>query len=763
MQKSLRRSRALKAILTLVYIIGAAAAGGGTFTYLNLSEKGYYSATVDELTHDLVNDLCDDDMYTLNGKYLSLLDEGYFDADISETLRNQLYNGFMDDYTEDRSNFFFTISDMDDKPLIASYREDYQCARVQVFQTTTYEKQVFDLTDTEYGMLEYPDEFVDMYVGEYWLPNEQKDEEAPEVETEASLEALLDGQPMEFDEDGAFVRGKNEYGSYIIRLDHDGTPTSIQYDSIEDTARVSKSGIHMNHVVFRVPHNVNSYYISGYVRQDLTAHDHYASLYSVVVTRYRLRYVFPVAAACGAAAVLFSVIGLLLSAGYSSKREKPGATVFEKIPFDLFTALLGTAMIAPLLATDRFDFGISSTYEELVVVTVMSVYWLLILLWWCVSIAMRIRTGTIVRNNLLIIAVRLLLKGVRKLMRSLRVFTRTVPFIWQAILGAVIYYVPQVFFLWIIGNRASGWRLAGILMLLVWGAGFLLLGMILYNMSVIERGGETLAGGELTEKIPAQRLFGRFRTHAQHLNSLGDNMNKAVNDRIKSEMFRTELIANVSHDIRTPLTSIINYTDLLSKLELDDPQAKEYVDVLSRQSARLRKLTEDVLEASKATTGNIKVQKQILDLRVLIEQIEGEFSERLEKRQLTLVKDLPDTPQYISVDGRLMWRVMDNLFGNICKYAMEGTRVYLNVVHVGDEVICMLRNISATQLNISAEALLERFVQGDRSRNTEGSGLGLSIAQSLTSLQDGRLELGIDGDLFKVTLTFPAAELPEEA
>ncbi|MDE5564804.1 MAG: HAMP domain-containing histidine kinase, partial [Oscillospiraceae bacterium] len=298
-------------------------------------------------------------------------------------------------------------------------------------------------------------------------------------------------------------------------------------------------------------------------------------------------------------------------------------------------------------------------------------------------------------------------------------------------------------------------------MILIWTAFVLLFCLIAYNLYILEKGGRQMANVNLEDKIPEEKLFWRFQKHAEALNSMSTGMNKAVNDRLKSEMFRTELIANVSHDIRTPLTSIINYTDLLSKLDLDNAQAQEYIATLGRQSARLRKLTEDVLEASKATTGNIKVEKQTMDLRVLLEQTEGEFIERLEEKHLTLVKDMIDTPQYISVDGRLLWRVLDNLFGNICKYAMEGTRVYMNVLKMNNEVICMLRNISATQLNVSADTLMERFVQGDRSRNAEGSGLGLSIAQSLTTLQGGQLDLQIDGDLFKVILRFPCAPPPE--
>lgn len=765
MRRSLRRSRAFKAVLTLLYILGAAAAAIGGYSYWILDGKGYYKSTAPQLSHDLMSDLCADDMYMLNEKYKALLAEGYFDEDVTEQLREQLYNGFMDDYSAERTNFFFTISDMSDKPLISSYHDEAQCSRVQVFQTTTSEKLTYDLTEEEYARLDYPDDYLSMSVSDYWTERDLPAEES-DLTDEDTLSVLAEGLPVQYDAEGGFVNTTNSDGVPCqIRFDEDGTPTEIRYYDSEYEEN-AQQGTHIFHVVFTVPHEENSYYISGYVRKDLKAADRYANIHSIVTSRYRLRYVFPIAAGCGLLTMLLSMIALIVCAGYSPAQEKPGATAFEKIPFDLFTVLLGCAGIAPLAAAQMIglDSAIDSSYTDMAFFTGFGVLWLLLLLWWSVSIAMRIRTGTIVRNNLLIIAFRLIRKLSRKLFRGLRSFAEAVPFIWQILLGMAIYLGVQIISIFVMAAADNGAQmLIGLLLLLAaWGSGCLLTGLIAYNLHLLERGGEQLAAGEFSEKLPERKLFGRFRRHAQHLNSISDGMNKAVNDRIKSEMFRTELIANVSHDIRTPLTSIINYTDLLSRCDLSDPQAQEYVAVLSRQSARLRKLTEDVLEASKATTGNIKVVKQTLDLRVLIEQIEGEFCERLEEKHLTLVKELPAAPQYVSVDGRLMWRVMDNLFGNICKYAMEGTRVYLSVLHEGDEIICTLRNISATQLNISAEALLERFVQGDRSRNTEGSGLGLSIAQSLTTLQDGRLGLAIDGDLFKVTLTFPAASLPEE-
>ena len=235
-------------------------------------------------------------------------------------------------------------------------------------------------------------------------------------------------------------------------------------------------------------------------------------------------------------------------------------------------------------------------------------------------------------------------------------------------------------------------------------------------------------------------------------------MASAVNERIKSERFKTELITNVSHDIKTPLTSIINYVDLLKKEEITQPKAQEYIEVLERQSARLKKLIEDLMEASKASTGNIAVELELCDINILLTQTIGEFEEKLNSKELSLVIDQSLENIFIMADNRHIWRIFDNLMNNICKYGQPGTRVYINIEATEKEVTIIFRNTSGYQLNISSDELLERFVRGDSSRHTEGSGLGLSIAQNLAELMGGSLKLHVDGDLFKVILAFPRVE-----
>jgi signal transduction histidine kinase len=252
-------------------------------------------------------------------------------------------------------------------------------------------------------------------------------------------------------------------------------------------------------------------------------------------------------------------------------------------------------------------------------------------------------------------------------------------------------------------------------------------------------------------------MKGVFLKHAEHLNSIADGMTRAVEERMKSERMKTELITNVSHDIKTPLTSVINYADLISREETENEKIKEYTAVLTRQSTRLKKLIEDLVEASKASTGNLEVKLAPCEIGVLLTQAAGEYEQRLQEAGLTLLVKKPDTSLQILADGRRLWRVFDNLLGNICKYALSGTRVYLTLEEKsgGGMVTVAFKNTSRDPLDIPADELTARFVRGDASRSTEGNGLGLSIAQSLTALQNGKMEITVDGDLFKVTLTFP--------
>lgn len=260
--------------------------------------------------------------------------------------------------------------------------------------------------------------------------------------------------------------------------------------------------------------------------------------------------------------------------------------------------------------------------------------------------------------------------------------------------------------------------------------------------------------GSLDYKIDTSRLEGEQKTVAEYINRIGDGLDAAVENSLKNERMKTELITNVSHDIKTPLTSIINYIDLLKRENFTDSKVLGYLDVLEQKAQRLKILTEDVVEASKVSTGNISLEMIDLNLVEMVHQVSGEFLEKFEKSRLNLLMQIPEESVVIRADGRRMYRVLENIFNNAAKYSLEGTRIYVDLKLADGKAILSMKNISAQPLNISADELTERFIRGDVSRGTEGSGLGLSIAKDLTELQGGEFRLYLDGDLFKVNIIF---------
>ena len=328
-----------------------------------------------------------------------------------------------------------------------------------------------------------------------------------------------------------------------------------------------------------------------------------------------------------------------------------------------------------------------------------------------------------------------------RLCKSASRFFSLLPVTWQWLLVGIIL----VFFLFAFPLAPLYRVLLGICVIL-YGA---------HCFGVLLDAAKRMSKGDLDEKVDDKLLIGSFKEFAGELNGLADVAVVAAQKQLKSERMKTELITNVSHDIKTPLTSIINYVDLLQKPHTDE-ELEMYLEVLDRQSQRLKKLIDDLMEMSKASTGNLAVDIQKVDAAEAINQALGEFADKLDKAQLIPVFRQPEQPIEMMADGRLVWRVMSNLLGNAVKYALPGTRVYLDLSAVDGKVILSMKNISREELNVNADELLERFVRGDASRNTEGSGLGLNIAQSLMQLQKGQLQILVDGDLFKVTLIFPS-------
>jgi len=264
-----------------------------------------------------------------------------------------------------------------------------------------------------------------------------------------------------------------------------------------------------------------------------------------------------------------------------------------------------------------------------------------------------------------------------------------------------------------------------------------------------------ISNGNTTYKIDTRLFYGKERELAENINHISTGLETALQEKVRSERLKADLITNVSHDIKTPLTSIINYVDLIKREKIQDPRIQSYLEVLEQKSQRLKTLTEDLVEASKASSGNLKLDMTSIDFVELIYQTNGEFEEKFALRHLELVSTLPDDTMLIEADGRYLWRVLENLYNNAFKYAMEHSRVYVDITKEEDKILFTIKNISENPLNIQADELTERFVRGDVARTTEGSGLGISIAKSLTELQGGQFQLYIDGDLFKATVAFP--------
>ena len=359
----------------------------------------------------------------------------------------------------------------------------------------------------------------------------------------------------------------------------------------------------------------------------------------------------------------------------------------------------------------------------------------------CMSFAARVKLHVLWKGTLIYKIFHLIIKGIL-----------AIPLIWRTVV--ILAAVSFVELIIIAGSGAEpevlviGWFLEKLV-----AYPFIL--YIAFMLRKLKNAGDKIAQGDISYRVGTKGLWGDFKKHAVNLNAVSDSVTIAVEDRLKSERMKTELITNVSHDIKTPLTSIINYAQLMGTTDPSDPKMSEYSEVVVRQSEKLKRLIEDLVEASKASTGNLEIVPAPLDCCTFITQTAGEFKEKLDSCGLSLVTNAPDGKVMIMADGRRMMRIYDNLMNNICKYSMPGTRVYLSLDVVDGNAVTTFKNTSNTELNISPDELVERFVRGDSSRNTEGNGLGLSIAQSLTELQGGTFKIDIDGDLFKVSLSFP--------
>lgn len=372
----------------------------------------------------------------------------------------------------------------------------------------------------------------------------------------------------------------------------------------------------------------------------------------------------------------------------------------------------------------------------------------------CMELAIRIKRGGLLKHTLVYSLLRLAGRCARAVVRGLSAVFCSLPALAASLaVFAVLSICEFIVLLWVL----TYWGLGESVVAWIFGR-ILILAVICYFGVIrgkLQKAGKALAAGDLSYHVDTSKMILGYKEHGNCLNSIGEGMAKAVAERMKSEHLKTELISNVSHDLKTPLTSIINYSDLLSQVKDEPEKVSEYTEVLHRQSVRLKKLLDDLLEVSKASTGNLSTDLAPCDVKVLIAQTTGEYEQRFAEKNLELIHEEPERDVHIMADHRHLFRIFDNLLGNICKYAQPGSRVYLNVESGDQKVRIIFRNMSEEPLNISGGELMERFVRGDKSRHKEGSGLGLSIAMSLAQLQGGSLQIITDGDLFKAVLEFP--------
>lgn len=449
---------------------------------------------------------------------------------------------------------------------------------------------------------------------------------------------------------------------------------------------------------------------------------------------------------------LGSFIFLMCAAGRHRDREDISANYLDRVPLDLFLALaIGAGVVILIILADidyTFSRGVIGFPLFLLLVALFALIFLVTLL----SCAVRFKMGKWWQNTIIYrLLLRPLAKAIVWLWRKLKLFFGNIALLWKTIILFIGFIIVSVF---LCVNMTWGSTTAGILLFLLGIITFLVLCLATIQMNTLRQGAKRMAEGKLDYRVDTRSMFKDFKDHGNNLNRISDGMAAAVDERMKSEHFKTELITNVSHDLKTPLTSIINYVDLLEKEQIDNPHAAEYLEVLSRQSARLKKLTEDLVEASKASTGNIKLELSQTDMKELVRQLMGEYQERFKSAGLESIVNVPEESLFILADGRSLWRIFDNLLHNIYKYAQPQTRVFVDLLATRDKVTLALKNTSRELLNVPADDLMERFVRGDSSRYSEGSGLGLSIARSLTELQNGQLHIDVDGDLFKIKISF---------
>ena len=449
---------------------------------------------------------------------------------------------------------------------------------------------------------------------------------------------------------------------------------------------------------------------------------------------------------CSILVVIMSIY-LIISIGHTQGKEGIDLNDFDKIPIEIILIIgltLITIIIGCMGAVLSF---ITKDYYKLMVSCFITGYFISYIVFFAMTVTVikRIKAKILLKESLTGKACRFFYRSIKKIVKET---TKNWNIISKLILGVVIYCISVIILILVLQQVGF---------LIVLGGSIYIFYKIIEKINCykkIENHLKLMYEGDNSTKLASYDFTPEFQDIIKYINDISSGFENAIQEGIKSEKLKTELITNVSHDIKTPLTSIINYVDLLKKENIEDEKIKEYIEILDNKSQRLKKLTEDLVEASKASSGNVKLNIEKINICELIKQTTGEFEDKFKNKKLEIITKNTEKDIYIDADNRYMYRVIENLFGNISKYALDSSRVYIDIIKENSKVKIEVKNISKERLNISADELMQRFVRGDKSRTTEGSGLGLSISKSLTELQKGKFELKVDGDLFKVELEF---------
>lgn len=477
--------------------------------------------------------------------------------------------------------------------------------------------------------------------------------------------------------------------------------------------------------------------------------DRFLILNKAIEWGYNMRFALIPIAVIGFITSIALLCFLFSSVGHRSGVDGITLNYVDRIPLDICIVIIIFMLYIAFCALG----AVYNDFIALIAACAAIVIGYYVILGFLLTAAARIKAGTLIKNTLIFKFCNFLFSLIKRLYGTIKYVIKGFSTAWKAALILAVFlfaeFIAMIMSFYEMDNFIIFWIIRSLWLI----CAVMLVAIGFYRL---KRGSEEIAAGKLDTRIDTKYLFDDLKSFGESINSINEGLQFALDEKMRSERMKTELITNVSHDIKTPLTSVINYVDLIKKEKTENEKVVEYIEVLERQSTRLKKLIEDLVEASKASTGNISIKLTECDAAVLLTQTAGEYTERLSEKKLEPVLNTACDNVKILADGRRLWRVFDNLMNNICKYAQPETRVYLDASLYNDTVRIEFKNISKYPLNISGEELTERFVRGEQSRNTDGNGLGLSIAKSLVELQGGKMEIVIDGDLFKAIITFKA-------